>query len=199
MVGTTNASEIIDWAINAGCHNDTLIAMFNAFLDDSGDPKRERYAAVGGLVASARHWGTFELAWANETYELKEPFRSTECECQKGQFSTWKKSDCDNLMKRLVDTIYEYRITGWGAVVDIGAFKAAFPNSREYDPYFTGVKFTIGILAGAADYLGEDLHLWFEESQTTQRKVALRQNPTRPPFQAAFLKATNSVLVAASR
>jgi hypothetical protein len=31
------------------------------------------------------------------------------------------------------------------------------------------------------------------------RNVALRQNPTRSAFQAAFLKATNSVLVAASR
>src|ERR1035438_650271 len=33
----------------------------------------------------------------------------------------------------------------------------------------------------------------------SKESTALRQNPTRPAFQAAFLKATNSVLVAASR
>ena len=37
------------------------------------------------------------------------------------------------------------------------------------------------------------------KNQFDNKKLALRRNPTRPIFHAAFLKATNSVFVAAIR
>jgi hypothetical protein len=145
--------------------------MICAYMDDSSDPKRKRYTAVGGLLTNARNWNELELAWAVATCDLTEPFRSTDCECQHGQFKTWEKPACDRLMAKLVKIIRDCGIPAWGAIVDIDAFHSVFPGSREYDPYFLAVKYTIGVLAQTADLLHEDLLLWFEHSQATSGEV----------------------------
>jgi hypothetical protein len=81
-------------------------AMMFSYLDDSADPRRERYAATGGLIATEEQWtrSTFYTDWSVATLNLTEPFRSTNCETQHGQFKDWPKPKCDAALAPWSDT-----------------------------------------------------------------------------------------------
>jgi hypothetical protein len=90
----------------AGQQDNGLTYSYN---DDSSDDKRDRYVSSGGIVGHEILINLFEQLWIEETKNLKQPFRSTDCECQHGQFADWKKSDCDAVMARLLNIVCERR------------------------------------------------------------------------------------------
>ena len=61
-----------------------LAMVLKGYFDDSGDDKRKRFSAVGGLVGGPPQWSHFEKRWSVATYDLKEPFHATDCEAQQG-------------------------------------------------------------------------------------------------------------------
>src|ERR1700685_919088 len=77
-----------------------LDVMFFSCFDDSSDDKRQEYVSAGGLICKEEQWIAFGKDWVVATQHLSEPFRSTDCECQHGQFARWDKKDCDALMSR---------------------------------------------------------------------------------------------------
>ena len=62
-------------------------AVIFSYFDDSGDDKREAHVAVGGIIGHEIWINLCEGNWIKETKNLKEPFRSIDCECQHGQFA----------------------------------------------------------------------------------------------------------------
>ncbi len=141
-------------------------ALIFTYFDDSADGRRERYVSTGGIIGSEFNVDYFEALWVAETKHLKEPFRSTECECQKGQFEKWSKADCDALIKKLVDLICHsvQLVGGFASVVPVPLYNEVFPGSHEDDPYRLTVAHTIVEMARIASRARELIKLWFEDS-----------------------------------
>ena len=98
--------------------------ILHAYFDDSGDATHERYMAVGGVLGNRIQFTDLDILWSAATKQLTEPFRSTECETQNGQFATWEKTDCDLLMKSLVEIIYRTELGGFGSIVPVGEYRS---------------------------------------------------------------------------
>jgi hypothetical protein len=136
MLGPVHSTtaEILAGSRQIGAGPD-YIAMLWAYLDDSSDSKRERFCAAGGFFSVDLRWQKFELAWRATTHKLKEPFRSTECECGHGQFADWPKMKRDALMAELCYLIKTYDLGAFGAAVSVSDYRAVFPDAEEHDPY----------------------------------------------------------------
>lgn len=117
--------------------------VLRGYFDDSGDPDRKRFSAVGGLVGGPPQWSHFEKQWNLATYELKEPFHSTDCEAQRGCCEGWSIEQSAKLMKQLTAIISETGIGAFGAIVPVVDYHAVFPNCNKYDPYFLALKQTV--------------------------------------------------------
>jgi hypothetical protein len=147
-------------------------AMLLSYFDDSSDAKHQRFFAAGGLVGVESQWNDLYVPWAVATIDLKEPFRSTDCESQHGQFKGWNKAACDQLMNKLVTIIDDLELHGFASIVPIADYQAVFPKSGEYDPYYLAVRHTIINMAeighhGAQEVANVGMDCWFEESAAT--------------------------------
>jgi hypothetical protein len=98
------------------------------------------------------------------TRELKEPFRSTDCECGHGQFKGWSVEQRNALMTELVTIIRRYRLGGFASIVPIADYQAVFPNAREFDPYYLAVTHTMVNMAVIGVRGIEPVKLWFEDN-----------------------------------
>ena len=139
--------------------------MIFSYLDDSSDDKRKAHVAIGGIIGHEIWTNLCEGNWIRETKSLKKPFRSTECECQHGQFANWKKPECDDLMRRLVGVLSDKR-TGVGCYafdVPVQLYRQVFRNSKEDDPMRLAVAHTIVEMARLARKHRERIRLWFED------------------------------------
>ena len=136
--------------------------MLFSYFDDSSDDKRQEYFSAGGLVGKEEQWIPFEADWAEATKHLKEPFRSTACECQQGQFAGWSKPDRDALMTRLVDLLVEHRIGGFASVIPVPEFQAVFPHLDSLAPYLLAVEHTVLTMAYHAAQSDDKVQIWFE-------------------------------------
>jgi hypothetical protein len=144
--------------------------MICSYNDDSSDEKRSRWVSSGGIVGHETLINLFEQLWIEQTKLLKEPFRSTECECQHGQFARWKKSDCDALMARLVNILCERRgmqrplVGAFASVVPVPLYRQFFPECREDAPYRLAIAHSIVQMARLAKNDGRRVKMWFEDS-----------------------------------
>jgi hypothetical protein len=137
--------------------------MFFSCFDDSSDDKRQEYVSAGGLICKEEQWIAFGEDWVSATQHLKQPFRSTDCECQHGQFAGWDKRDCDALITRLVDLLVEHRIGGFASVVPVNDFRAAFPDLDEFSPYLLAVEHTLLNMARSAAQGDDVVQVWLED------------------------------------
>lgn len=154
----------------------SLHAMIFTYLDDSADKRREKYFAAGGLIGGEDQWATFDIRWLDETRELKEPFRSTDCETQHGQFENWPKPKCDGLMKALVGLIRWYHLSAFASIVPIADYRAVFPDAAEFDPYYLAVTHTIVNMGTIGERAQQSVKLWFERGPTSGRTLEIYQD-----------------------
>ena len=136
--------------------------ILEAYFDDSSDQHRSKYYACGGTLGSADQWDLFEVLWSIETGNLKEPVRSSDCECGQGQFENWTKPDRDSLMKRLVEITDRVGLYGYAAVVPISDSKEAFPDLEIKEAFRLVATQVIFNMAVIANDVGRDAKLWFE-------------------------------------
>jgi hypothetical protein len=129
--------------------------ILESYFDDSADARRNEFYACGGLIGGPDQWDAFEILWGQETHELKEPFRSTECETGHGQFETWPKPQRDELMRRLVTALHALQLRGFASIVPIKEYKAAFPDCGEHDAFLLAARQAIMNVAFIAHELGE--------------------------------------------
>jgi hypothetical protein len=136
--------------------------LLESYFDDSADPRRDKFYACGGFLGGPEQWDAFEMLWSQETHELKESFRSTDCETGHGQFSDWPKSRRDNLMSRLVSILRQTMVRSFASIVPIKEYKAAFPGCGEHDAFLLALRQAIMNMAFIAHELKHDVALWFE-------------------------------------
>jgi hypothetical protein len=130
----------LDEILCGGWADGDLAMVLRGYFDDSGDPDRKRFAVVGGLIGGPPQWEDFDKHWNIATYELPEPFHSTDCEARRGCCEGWSVEKSAKLMKQLTGIIARTRLGAFGAVVPITDYRAVFPASQEYDPYFLALK-----------------------------------------------------------
>jgi len=141
-----------------------LQAMIHVYIDDSGDQRKTEYVTCGGILGEAFAVTVMESFWATETKHLAKPFRSTECECQQGQFKTWEKSKCDQLMASLVGILLEPSIRSgvFGVTIPIPLFDRVFPNRDKDDPLRLAVRHVLVNLCKLCRRYSERARVWFE-------------------------------------
>lgn len=156
-----------------------LHAMIHVYIDDSGDEHKTEYLTCGGILSEAFAITVMECLWAAETKELRKPFRSTECECQQGQFKQWEKNKCDELMGKLVDVLLEpsCRCGVFGMSVPVPLFEREFPNRDRDDPFRLAVRHVLVNLCRLCRRYNERAKVWFESG----------------PYDADILRAYNDV------
>lgn len=144
-------------ARGAGYH-----AMLECYFDDSSDDRREKFLVSGGLIGSPEQWDAFIIHWSPIARQLNKPFRSAECECGFGQFRGWPKSERDELMARLVSAVRVCRLSGFASIVPVEAYRDAFPDCRDDDPYLLTLPHTIMNMAVIGHRANQDVNIWFE-------------------------------------
>lgn len=172
--------SISDLRRASGEEGNEFVVVLRGYFDDSADDKRKRYCAVGGLLGGPEQWWDFQKRWAAATYDLKGPFHAADCDVNppRGIFEGWKREDCVALMSRLVKLLLACRLTGYGSVVPVPAYRENFPGCDEYDPYFLALKhilINMAYIGGAfqehAPFEPIQIQLWHEESQTTSARA----------------------------
>jgi hypothetical protein len=140
--------------------------MILSYFDDSSDERAARYVSIGGIVGSDELVPLFEQMWVRVTNHLAEPFRSTECECQHGQFKHVNKRDRDALMAKLVDLLtHQANLVGkLASVVPVPLYKEVFPNGAESDPLRLAVTHIIVQMANEGRQQNMPVKLCFEDS-----------------------------------
>jgi hypothetical protein len=164
--------------------------VMESYFDDSADPRRERYYACGGLFGRRNAIDFVDASWSYETKRegLTKPVRCTELECGYGQFNdpAWPKSRRDNLMKRLVGVLRQYRVWGYASIVPADAYKRAFPRSTEHDPFLLAVTQTIHNMIHLAELAKAEVSMWFEDSKTYPSVARIYQDIKTSGLPAAF-------------
>lgn len=153
--------------------------MINAYFDVSSDAKRQSYYALGALLAPTNSdplnrvsgWDQLALLWMDATHDLTQPFRSTDCETQNGQFKNWEKSRCDALMSKLVGLLVKANVMAFAVVVPVQEFRQEFPDSGEYDPYFLAVQYALAAIANYGHKASQSVDAIFEDSAATSSGV----------------------------
>jgi hypothetical protein len=148
--------------------------VLESYFDDSSDPKRAKFWAVGGLIGGSNQWDAFEHLWRQETAALKEPFRSTDCETHHGQFENWSKSESNDLMARLVAVIRITKLRGFASLIPSEDFKRAFPAAELSAPFVLAARQAIMNMAFIANELGHDARICFEKG-SFDAKMAARE------------------------
>ena len=141
-----------------------LHGMIHAYFDDSCDPNMKEYAACGGILGDSFNMTLTETTWNQATSHLKEPFRSTDCECQQGQFKDWSKEACNDLMDRLVTILMTepIRCGILGVAVPIQLFHQIFPDMGRDAPYRFAVWHTVVSMIKVSRKHHQRCQLWFE-------------------------------------
>jgi hypothetical protein len=144
-------------------------------------------------LASPDQWDGFDILWNNETYILKEPFRSADCEGGYGQFRNWPKAERDALMARLVSVICKIRLSGFASIVPVVEYKKVFPHCKEHDPFLLSLRQVVMNMAAIADILKNQVTLWFERGSVNAAIAAIFESIAEfkswPP--ARWLKGIN--------
>jgi hypothetical protein len=138
-------------------------AVIFSYFDESGDDKRKTHVAIGGIIGHEILLNLVEQDWIQTTKHLREPFRSTDCECQHGQFAHWDKTRCDELMRRLVITLAHERAGCYAFDVPVQLYREVFPISAEQDPMRLAIAHTVVEMARLARKHREKVSLWFEK------------------------------------
>ena len=139
--------------------------MLESYFDDSSDDKRARYCVSGGLIGREQDWDKFVVMWSPKARTLREPFRSTDCECGHGQFEDWTIEKRRALMSDIVSAVINSRVMGFASIVSADGYKKAFPNCKKDDAYMLTIPHTLMNMAFVADELGIDMNVWFESGK----------------------------------
>lgn len=138
--------------------------MIHAYFDDTGDSDRAAFVGFGGVFGDPFNLSVVENLWCRATESLKEPFRSTDCECRKGQFRDWTKKASDDLLADLVSILCDETLQAQavGNVVPVPLYREEFPKSHVRDPNRLALRHVFIQMARIARKKGDAVRCWFE-------------------------------------
>jgi hypothetical protein len=116
--------------------------MVSIFGDDSADETQQRTFAVAGVAATDAVWETLEKQWLERTKGIL--FHATDCESDQGDYANTPHSENQALYKDLVTILAQSGAWGWGAALDLGAYRELFVVNQEtgyYKAFLTVIDF----------------------------------------------------------
>ena len=164
---STGPIRVSDLGLGGEADRD-LIMVVRGYFDDSGDDKRKRFVAVGGLIGNQTQWNAMQIPWCLATADLKGPFHSTDVEAQRDCAENLTRTRCDKMMRDLVQIVEASHLVGIGSVIPIAEYRAVFPCSRDEEPYLLAMKHTIiqmGYIGRtvADNFAFDSIHIMHEE------------------------------------
>jgi len=82
------------------------MAMFKAFVDDSGSHEDSPHLVMAGYLASVSEWDTFSSEWASKMKEWGLPyFHMTDAEALRGHYKGWSTQERNDRIHFLASMI----------------------------------------------------------------------------------------------
>jgi hypothetical protein len=173
--------------------------------DDSADEKRQRVAAVSGLVGTEQQWRDLEMAWIARTRGIE--FHAKDCESDFGDYAPRPGEDPNEVHRRnkalyrdLATMLANSSIGGLGVAIDITAQKKIFPDSLDLSYYKAFLEIVEG-MKNCATHHREIAKFTFDINLETEYNAGLlfamvRENePSWAPFldpEISFVQARHS-------
>jgi hypothetical protein len=134
------------WAASLHHYQDKerLIAVFQVYLDESADAKKEKIFVIAGWMGTMQTWADFIPQWDDRIrHESIKSFHMADCEARRQEFSGWSLKRKNDLVRDLVGLIEKTEITAYIAGAKMADFIAVmdrFPVLRRFwyirDPYY---------------------------------------------------------------
>lgn len=110
-----------------------VVNMYTVFGDESHDPKQERVFAVAGVLGTQEEWDDLEVKW-RECLDGK-VFHAADCQSGYGEFKNIPHEERERLYRHLVSLLANSFLSGYGAVMDLAAYRTIFPDAIDYVAY----------------------------------------------------------------
>jgi hypothetical protein len=167
-----------------------LDVMIHAYFDDSGDSLGADFAVCGGIFGNAEDSVRLNNQWRQATKLLKQPFRSTDCECQHGQFGTWSKAACDDLMAKLVGVLSnpDLRSNVIATSVPCQFYREVFPTADRNDPFRLALRHLLIGMARIARKKQDRVRCWFEKGSNNGAILSAYKDVSEYPFTVYTLR-----------
>ena len=180
------------------------IAMFRAYVDESGTDNASGCIGVGGLIADVEAWWRFEIEWRRILSEAGVKYsHMKEYAHSAGEFSKWKSKtkefepQREKFMQQVCDCITKTAIYTFGAIIAKSEYEKFVPEDLRQDmgaPYAFLGRYCIarvGVWAQENSY-EEPVNLIFErgQPQTTirvQHKILMAHEQARKQFRIGAL------------
>ena len=113
---------------------DTIMGMFTAYFDASGQEHEHPYMVVAGFVSSVTAWLEFSEEWKAVLgqYGIK-TFHATDCQNWKGEFKDWKGQDNKRLRlwHDLIGVIKKTQFQKFGIGIEVKDWNESFTAERK--------------------------------------------------------------------
>jgi hypothetical protein len=136
-----------------------MVVSLKVCIDESGDPRRNDFFTVAGIVANATQWRAFYSKWRSvlRTKPTIRYFKMTEAHQRTGQFLGWKRRDISEKVRLLTSVLVENTTCTIISVVPQLQFRRIMLVSSlpdEYtDPYLLGFVRCLRLIAHKMDAL----------------------------------------------
>ena len=121
-----------------------MIAVIEAYCDESGIQEDARACAVAGWVATPRNWQRFQDRWLKASggvdFHGKQFFARTPTGARVGPYKDWSNADAVTYATLLVEAILLSQLRPVGGLIDVNAFKALPLDDRKW---LTGATWSI--------------------------------------------------------
>jgi hypothetical protein len=176
--------------------------MFTAYVDESGAYKESPHMAVGGVIADAEKWKSFENCWREVLSDADVPYSHMKDFSQsKGPFSKWSSKEFEPLrrafMKGLCDCIVSNVAYTFGAIITRKHYEGLVPADLRKDmgsPYtFLGRYCIARVAVWAQDNSPtEPINIIFERGQPqaslrTQHNLLSANEQARTEYRLGLL------------
>lgn len=148
------------------------MAVLRMYADDSASEKDQRVFAVAGYLGEASQWDKLAVEWMSVLHDPSWPtkvpeFRMADCVARGGEFRSWPRERCKDLVQRLVEVItnpsYPSLIGIGGAVVLSDFDKVTASHEDRGRGYLTGFKYAVSIALSLVDLSRDFIEFVFDE------------------------------------
>jgi hypothetical protein len=113
-----------------------VVAVLEAYIDESGINRTDRYCVVAGFVGSSRQWQLFEARWQKASNGVDFHGKQFFARAKNGErirpYKGWSNDQAIAYLDRLLDVIALGWLTPIGLVIDQEAFFQLTTTERHY-------------------------------------------------------------------
>lgn len=130
-----------------------ILVMLSAYFDASYTERGKPLVVIGGCVARASRWKTFQVEWQEMLdQEGLQFFHMTDCGAYQGPYTNWNKEKHDHFMKKVTAIISRRIELAVSRAVLVEDFDWALPKNRNLTGYNSFTFCAIQSLQGIAQW-----------------------------------------------